>query len=98
MRNILILGATSVIAHETAKGFAREGAALYLIGRNPEKLSVVRDDLLTRGAVRVEMRAADLADVSRHRELIDTAVATLGGLDAVLIAHGDNGDQQACER
>ncbi len=95
---ILIVGATSAIAHETAKFFARDGAELFLVGRSFEKLTAVRDDLKVRGAKRTEMLVLDLTDLDRHQELVDTAIGTLGGLDAVLIAHGTLGDQYKCQQ
>ena len=35
---ILIIGATSAIAQETAKFFAKDGAEFFLVGRSAEKL------------------------------------------------------------
>jgi decaprenylphospho-beta-D-erythro-pentofuranosid-2-ulose 2-reductase len=95
---VLIVGATSAIAYETAKLFAKERAELFLVGRSTEKLTAIQDDLRVRGAARVEMFPLDLADLSRHQELVDTALAALGEVDAVLIAHGTLSDQRACEQ
>lgn len=93
MLKILIVGATSAIAHETARLFAADGAELFLVGRNPDKLQAIQDDLKVRGARRVEIFAVDLSALDQHQRLIDTALASLGSLDAVLIAHGTLGDQ-----
>jgi decaprenylphospho-beta-D-erythro-pentofuranosid-2-ulose 2-reductase len=95
---ILIIGATSAIASETAKCFAQENAELFLVGRNAEKLAAVADDLKVRGAKRVEIFALDLSNLDGHQEMFDTAVSTLGTLDMLLIAHGTLGDQKLCER
>ena len=95
---ILIAGATSAIAHEAAKCFAREGAEFFLVGRSTDKLEAVAQDLKVRGAKRVDTCLLDLADLERHQEVIDTAFATLGGLDTVLISYGTLGDQQKCEQ
>jgi decaprenylphospho-beta-D-erythro-pentofuranosid-2-ulose 2-reductase len=94
---VLMIGATSAIAHETAKCFAREGAELFLVGRNSEKLSAVADDLNVRGAKRVDTFLLDLSDLDRHQELFDAALTALDGLDILLIAHGTLGDQRKCE-
>ena len=96
--NVLILGATSAIAHETAKLLASEGARLYLVGRNDEKLAALKDDLVVRGAKQVEGMAVDLCLIDHHQYLIDDAIKTLDGLDTVLIAHGTLSDQQRCEQ
>ena len=96
--NILIIGATSAIAHETAKLFANEGASFFLVARTAEKLAAVKADLLVRNARQVETSLLDLTAVDRYQELIDNAVETFGELDTILIAHGSLGDQQACEQ
>ena len=95
---ILIAGATSAIAHEAAKCFARDGAEFFLVGRRAEKLETVAQDLKVRGAKRVDTCLLDLADLERHQELMDTAIATLDGLDTVLISYGTLGNQQKCEQ
>ena len=95
---VLIVGATSAIAHETAKFFARDGAELFLVARNNEKLEDVSNDLKVRGAKRSETFPLDLNDLDRHQEMIQTAIDTFGGLDMVLISHGTLGDQQLCQQ
>lgn len=94
---ILILGATSAIAQETAKCFAADGADLVLVGRNAERLTQIGDDLKVRGAQQVTSIVADLADLSGHEKLIQEASEKFGGLDAVLLAHGTLGDQPKSE-
>lgn len=90
---LLILGATSAIAHETAKNFAADGADMVVVARNEAKLNLVRDDLQVRGAKSVTAITADLNDLNHHAELLEQVKNTLGGLDAVLVAHGTLGDQ-----
>jgi decaprenylphospho-beta-D-erythro-pentofuranosid-2-ulose 2-reductase len=94
---VLILGATSAIAQETAKCFAAQGDELFLVGRNTDKMSAIANDLKVRGAKAVEVLAADLGDLPRHAEIVETAKRQLGGLDAALIAHGTLGDQKKSE-
>src|SRR5947209_1807519 len=91
---ILVIGATSAIAHETAKLYARDGAELFLVGRSPEKLEAVRDDLQVRGAKHAETYALDLNELEMHEAMIEAAIASLGGLDMALVAHGTLGDQR----
>src|SRR5947207_6531591 len=95
---ILIVGASSAIAHETAKRFAKDGAEFFLVARSPEKLEDTGNDLKVRGAKRIETFLLDVTDLDRHQEMIETAISTLDGLDMVLIAHGTLGDQQKCQR
>ena len=97
MRHILIIGATSAIAEATARHFARDGDRLFLVARNPERLSAVAADLKNRGASQVEALVLDANDTGQHAALVAQADAALGGLDMVLIAHGTLSDQNACE-
>ena len=95
---VLIAGATSAIAHETAKFFARDGAELFLVARSADKLEDISNDLRVRGAKKAETFLLDLNDLDRHQQMIETAIETLGSLDMVLIAHGTLGDQQLCQQ
>ncbi|GAC1349685.1 MAG: SDR family oxidoreductase [Ktedonobacteraceae bacterium] len=94
----MIIGATSAIAHETAKCFAKEGAEFFLVARSPQKLADIGNDLKVRGAQRIETYVLDVTELERHQEMIEKAIATFDGLDMVLIAHGTLGDQQKCQR
>ncbi|MEO0561883.1 MAG: SDR family oxidoreductase [Chloroflexota bacterium] len=98
MLKIMILGATSAIAHATARNFAAEGARLYLVGRNEAKLATLRDDLLAVGAKQAEIAVHDLNETSRHASLIDEAMTALGGLDALLVSYGTLPDQSEAEK
>ncbi len=95
---MMIVGATSAIAHETAKCFAKDGVEFFLVGRNSDKLEAVGNDLKVRGAKRIETFVLDVNDLARHEELLDAAITTLDGLDAVLIAHGTLSDQEKCQQ
>jgi decaprenylphospho-beta-D-erythro-pentofuranosid-2-ulose 2-reductase len=94
-RRTLILGATSAIAAEVAALCAARGDRLYLIGRDPTKLQALVARL--GGAVAGHL-AADLNDFASAGEHVRTAIASLGGLDRALIAHGLLGDQPRSER
>lgn len=97
MLKILVIGATSSIAHETAKHFAADGAQFFLAARSEEKMNIVADDLQARGAQSVSCFAIDMNDFDRHQELLNAADETLNGIDALLIAHGTLGDQEKAE-
>ena len=94
-RHVLIFGATSAVAAEVALLFAERGDRLHLVGRNPDKLA----DVARRcAATRVSVQSADFAELDRNEAVAQQAIAALGRLDIVLIAHGDLGDQLASER
>src|SRR2546430_12463985 len=87
MERVLVLGATSAIAQQVARLYAARGASLFLVARNPERLSAVAGDLRVRGAS-VETAVAGLGDPAPHGELL----APASPLQIVLFAHGVPGD------
>lgn len=97
-RKILVLGATSGIAEATCRLWAARGDALFLVARNPEKLSSVAQDLRTRGASFIDTAVADLDDTDQHPALLAHAVNSLQGMDIAYLAHGILGDQQRAEQ
>jgi short-subunit dehydrogenase len=97
-RKILVLGATSGIAEATCRIWASQGARLFLVARNAEKLAAVATDLRTRGASFVDTAVADLDDTDKHPALLSHAVNSLTGLDIAYLAHGILGDQAKAEQ
>jgi short-subunit dehydrogenase len=97
-RKILVLGATSGIAEATCRIWATQGASLFLVARNEEKLVAVAADLRIRGAASVDTAVTDLDLTSQHAELLTHAINTLGGLDIAYLAHGILGDQAKAEQ
>ena len=96
-KKILVLGATSGIAEATCRIWAAEGASLFLVARNAEKLAAVAADLKVRGAHYVDTAVADLDDTDKHPELLAHAINSLTGLDVAYLAHGVLGDQSHAE-
>src|SRR5580693_2057094 len=97
-RKILVLGATSGIAEATCRIWATQGASLFLVARNAEKLEAVAQDLRTRGASYVDTAVADLDDTDNHPTLLAHAVNSLTGMDIAYLAHGVLGDQTSAEQ
>jgi decaprenylphospho-beta-D-erythro-pentofuranosid-2-ulose 2-reductase len=97
-RKILVLGATSGIAEATCRIWASQGARLFLVARNGEKLAAVAADLRTRGASYVDTAVADLDNTDQHPALLAHAVNSLTGLDVAYLAHGILGDQAKAEQ
>lgn len=93
MSNILILGATSTIAKHTTRLFAADEHNLFLVARNEDKLSSMKQDMLVRGATDVHYESLDLADDKLHEKLIHRATEAMGSIDIVLVAYGTLGDQ-----
>lgn len=97
MKKILIIGATSAVATETARCFALQGADLFIIGRTAEKLERLAQDLRVRGAGTVHTAPFNARDLASHDQLMEQAFHKLGEIDAALIAHGDLPNQKECE-
>ena len=95
-KKILILGATSAIASACARKWLSKGA--FLVGRNPEKLQQVSQDLLVRGASDAKMHVLDSNQMADHEKMLNTCYDALGQIDIALIAHGSLPSQQACEQ
>src|SRR5690625_4648208 len=98
MRKMLIIGASSAIAEATARLFAADGDALFLVARDRRRLDAVASDLKVRGAAAVHTLEMDANAVERHAAMLQEAIERLGGLDTVLIAYGTLSDQAACEQ
>ncbi len=95
MERVLILGATSAIAQRVVALHDGRGDRLHLVGRSAEKLAALAAGL---PPARVSSEQADFGELAKLEALVERAIAKLGGLDRVLIAHGDLGDQLASER
>jgi decaprenylphospho-beta-D-erythro-pentofuranosid-2-ulose 2-reductase len=92
---VVILGALSAIAMAAARLYAKEGAALTLVARNPERLEALAADLKARGAVQVEIAAMDLeAEAPNAAEHLASWSARMDGLDHVHLVYGYLGTQE----
>jgi decaprenylphospho-beta-D-erythro-pentofuranosid-2-ulose 2-reductase len=96
-QNILIIGATSGIAEAVARRYAEQGARLFLVARNNNKLQAVSTDLAARGAKDVQIFVMDANDSDLIPQMVDAAWKAFGTIDAALVAHGTLPDQQRTE-
>jgi len=101
MQRVLILGATSAIAAQVAHLYAARGARLHLVGRSESKLRALVAQLAQRSGshvTHVTTETADFSVLQHNAQVVSNAIAALGALDVVLIAHGELGDQLETER
>jgi len=91
-RKVLVLGATSGIAMPVCRILAKQGAQLFLVARNAEKLAPLAAELKTLGAAYVDTAIADLDVTADHPDLLTYAVNSLGGCDVALLAQGVLGE------
>jgi decaprenylphospho-beta-D-erythro-pentofuranosid-2-ulose 2-reductase len=97
MKKAVILGATSGIAQEVQRLLIKEGVELLLVARSAEHLTALAADLETRGAVKVAVFTADLANLSTHAEVLAYAQEQLPDFDTVLLSYGTMLDQEQCK-
>lgn len=95
---VLIVGATSAIAHAVARRYAARGARLFLVARRAAALEANAGDLRTRGAAEVRTAVLDLNRTEQQASMLDSAYAAFGGFDLALVAHGSLPDQPLGER
>ena len=93
-KRIVLIGATSAIAHHCARIWAAEGSVdLVLIGRNKDKLDRVAADIRARSmTATTRVIVGDLIDPDAI-QLTVADICASGPSDIVLIAHGSLGDQ-----
>ncbi|EEE06192.1 short chain dehydrogenase [Burkholderia multivorans CGD2M] len=97
MNNILVVGATSAIAIACARKWAAQGANLFLVARNGDRLEQVAQDLIARGAKLAVCHQLDINRLEQHDNMLKQCIGALGSIDIALIAPGTLPDQRACE-
>ncbi len=98
MKKIVVIGATSAISEAFCRKYIEEGNSFYLVSRRIKLLEQIKDDLLVRGANRVEILKFDINDTQEHENMLSQANDFLNGIDVVLIAHGSLPNQAKCEK
>ncbi|MCZ6768166.1 MAG: SDR family oxidoreductase [Acidobacteria bacterium] len=93
MKHVLILGATSSIARAMASVFAREGAKLFLGGRDLSELEHMAADLGIRYGISVHCGRVDAEDFAAHEKFLENAIGTLEEIHGVVFAIGYLGEQ-----
>lgn len=97
-KKIAIIGATSAIAEQCARLWAKENPSeIVLVSRNQEKAERIASDLKVRtpDAVITNLQV-DFLDAGQIQELIHHIYQS-GNVDVALIAHGSLPDQEACQ-
>jgi len=68
-RTMVLTGGTSGIGRATADALYRRGARLVVVGRNPDKLQNLREELQETPGGSIEIEQADLSGLAEVREL-----------------------------
>ena len=80
---ILLTGATGGIGHCLALELARRGARLALAGRNADRLARLAGEISNASAPAATL-PADLTSPGSHAALVERALESLGGIDALI--------------
>ncbi|MEE3234423.1 MAG: SDR family NAD(P)-dependent oxidoreductase [Candidatus Latescibacterota bacterium] len=80
---VVITGASRGIGRSIALGFANEGARLCICARNAEGLNTTAEELRQSGC-EVEAVPLDITTPEGAETLIDTAINSFGGVDALV--------------
>ncbi len=87
-KSILITGASSGLGRGMAREFAARGCNLALCARRTGRLEELREELIARHDIRVEIRALDVNDHDRVFEVFREFAEALDGLDRVIVNAG----------
>jgi short-subunit dehydrogenase len=88
-KSIAVFGAGPGLGQAVARRYAREGYAVTLVGRRPEPLDRLAQDLTSAGAT-AHVITADLADTGATPRLAEQIRARTGDLDAFYYAPTPN--------
>lgn len=91
---VLVVGATSGIAKELCREFARHGFDLVLAARDEDELAILGADLKIRGNVAVSVVPFDALDYDSHPDFWHSC----GEVDGVVCCFGVNTDEKEAQQ
>ncbi|HEY4460058.1 MAG TPA: SDR family oxidoreductase [Pseudonocardiaceae bacterium] len=86
-KNVIVYGAGGAVGSAVARGFAQEGARVFLTGRNRDIVDTVAREIAAEGGT-VETAAVDALDEKAVTEHLDAVVADAGSIDVSFNAIG----------
>ena len=98
MKNIVIAGATSAISQAVSKELISDEVCFHLLGRDLEKLNIVANDLMSRGAAKVICYEIDFSDIGKHTQVVDEVCKVVESIDILFVCYGIMHPQDECEQ
>ncbi|TDW18077.1 NAD(P)-dependent dehydrogenase (short-subunit alcohol dehydrogenase family) [Kribbella kalugense] len=86
-KNVVVYGGGGAVGGAVARGFAREGARVFLTGRNLDSVTTVAKEISAAGGA-VETAVVDATDEKSVTEHLDAVVAGAGSIDVSFNAIG----------
>jgi NAD(P)-dependent dehydrogenase (short-subunit alcohol dehydrogenase family) len=86
-KNVVVYGAGGAVGSAVARGFADEGAAVFLTGRNLDTVNSVAKEIAAAGGA-VKTAVVDARDEKSVTEHLDAVVADVGSIDVSFNAIG----------
>jgi dehydrogenase/reductase SDR family protein 12 len=83
-KSVLVTGATSGLGLAAAEGFARLGAELWLLARDPERGEDARATVAEQSPGQVHLELCDLGDLGSVRDFAQRFTAAAPGLDVLV--------------
>jgi NAD(P)-dependent dehydrogenase (short-subunit alcohol dehydrogenase family) len=84
---VLITGASKGIGLACAQAFAREGAQVAIVSRDPDNLARAKAALAKQG-LKVHSFAADLSDANQAEQMVQAVTQALGEIDVLVNSAG----------
>lgn len=92
---VVITGGSSGVGLACAHMFAASGASVGLIGRSSARLESASDEVRETTGGNVFISAADVSDETSLRPALDRLAGDLGGIDALVVCAGIEGEMGA---
>ncbi|HEX8396913.1 MAG TPA: glucose 1-dehydrogenase [Pyrinomonadaceae bacterium] len=86
-KTAIVTGATSGIGRAVAVKFAAAGARVAAVGRNPENLDALQNEIEQTGGI-VKTIRADVTNESDAQKIVETTVENFGQIDILINAAG----------
>jgi NAD(P)-dependent dehydrogenase (short-subunit alcohol dehydrogenase family) len=86
-KNVVVYGASGAVGSALARGFAREGARVFLTGRSLDVIDTVAKEIVAAGG-KAETAVVDAGDEKAVTEHLDAVVADAGRVDVSFNAIG----------